>query len=356
MTVLVSADATLTYEEMVTLLSETDGLKEVLFELGEDTVEFKCDLDDEDNPLQFKINSETYNLTAESAMQILNFAKMPKSVIDEYDIEIIATAVNWYYSNKTGERKALVKDKKILAFTNPGTEIYSTTEIVKEMVRALDNFDISEFHFDNVYHTLKETQFSLVAPHKSHELDGGDVLRAGVFVQNSVIGAKPLVMSGYISRDYNENGMISVQAVEQWKRKKAKKTDDITDETKNEDHYDVYTWSYDTADTIMRAFKREAESVEYLTKMDMGNHAGTLFDDIFTKNSIPVSVQKLVREEYVDQPGQTVYDLWNSITLAADRTELEDNVGTRKKVREAAGKLAAHPNSCKACHRLTEAD
>ena len=350
----VSADATLTYEEMLKVLEETDDLKEVLFELDEDTVEFKVDLENEDSPLQFKINSETYNLTAESAMQALNFAKMPKSVIDEYDIEIIATAVNWYYGNKSGERKALVKDKKILAFTNPGTEIYSTTEIVKEMVRALANFEVTEYHFDNVHHTLKETHFSLVVPHKSHELENGDVLRAGVFVQNSVIGAKPLVMSGYISRDYSENGMISVQAVEQWKRTKAKKSEDITDDKANEDHYDVYTWAYDTADTILRLFKREAQSVEYLSNMDMGNHAGTLFSDIFTKNSIPVSVQKLVREEYVDQPGQTVYDLWNSITLAADRTELEDNVQTRKKVREAAGKLAAHPTSCKTCHRLTE--
>lgn len=349
----VSAGATLTYDEMITLLEETDGLKEVLFELDEDTVEFVCDLDDEDNKLKFKINSTTYNLTAESAMQILNFAKMPKSVIDEYDIEVIAVAVNWYYGNKGGELKALVKDSTILAFTRPGTEIYSTVDILKEMVRALDTFDITEYHFDNVHHTLKETHFSLVVPHKSYELENGDVLRSGVFVQHSVVGAKPLVMSGYISRDYNENGMISTQAVEQWSRKKAKKAEDIVDD---EDHYDVYTWAFDTADTIMRAFKREAAQISYLTEMDMGNHAGTLFNDVFTKNSIPVAVQKLIREEYVDQPGQTLYDLWNSITLAADRVELDDNFLTRKKVREAAGKLVAHPQSCKTCHRLTSED
>lgn len=348
----ISAGATLTYEEMLDLLEDTDGLKEVLFELDEDTVQFVCDLDS-DNPLKFKINSSTYNLTAESAMQILNFAKMPKSVIDEYDIEVIADAVNWYYGNKGGELKALVKDSDILAFTRPGTEIYSVTDIIKEMARALENFDVTEFHFDNVYHTLKETQFSLVVPHSSYDLDNGDVLRAGVFVQHSVVGAKPLTMSGYISRDYNENGMISAQAVEQWSRKKAKKSEDIDDDT---NHYDVYTWAYDTADTVMRTFKKEAEQISYLANMDMGNHAGTLFTDVFTKNSIPVNVQKLVREEYVDQPGQTLYDLWNSITLAASRTELEDNVQARKKLREAAGKLVAHPQSCKTCHRLTAED
>ena len=353
---LVSTDATLTYDEMVKVLEETDDLTEILFELDEDTVEFKCDLDDEENPLQFVINSVTYDLTTESAMRALTFAKMPKSVIDAYDIDIIVPAVNWYYANKSGEMKALVKDKKILAFTRPGTEIYSTTELLKEMVRALDNFDITEYHFDNVHHTLQETQFSLVAPHKSHELDNGDVLRAGIFVQHSVVGAKPLVMSGYISRDYHENGMISAQAVEQWKRKQAKTTEDITDADEDDVHYDVYTWAYDTADTILRAFNREAKSVEYLINMEMGNHAGTLFSDIFSKNSIPVATQKLVREEYVDQPGQTVYDLWNSITLAASRTELEDNFQTRKKVREAAGRLAAHPQSCVTCHRLTTED
>jgi len=350
----VTAGTTLTYKEMLKVLEETEGLKEVLFELDEDTVEFVCDLEDEDNPLQFKINSEKYNLTAESAMQILNFAKMPKSVIDEYDIDVIATAVNWYYGNKGGELKALIKDKKILAFTRPGTEIYSTVEIIKEMKRALDGFDIEEFHFDNVHHTLKETYFSLVVPHKSHELENGDVLRAGIFVQNSLVGLKPLVMQGFVSRDYHENGMISAETVEKWSRKQAKKSDDILDE--DEDHYDVYTWAFDTADTIIRAFNREAKQVAYLAGMEMGNHAGTLFDDIFKKNNIPVAVQKMVREEYVDQPGQTVYDLWNSITLTANRSEIEDAVGTRKKVMEAAGKLAAHPQSCNTCHRLTSED
>lgn len=349
----VSAGTTLTYQEMLDLLEETEELKEELFELGEDNVELVCDLEDEDHPLKFKINSTEYDLNAESAMQILAFAKMPKSVIDEYDIDVIATAVNWYYNNKDGELKALVKDGKILAFTRPGTEIYSTVEIIKEMARALEGFDITEFHFDNVHHTLKETYFSLVVPHKSKELDNGDVLRAGVFVQNSIVGLKPLTMRGFISRDYHENGMISSETVEKWSRKQAKKSDDVLDD---EDHYDVYTWSFDTADTIMRAFKREADQVEYLTEMEMGNHAGTLFGDIFKKNNIPVAVQKMVREEYVDQPGQTVYDLWNSITLTANRTEIEDNVGTRNKVMEAAGKLAAHPQSCTTCHRLTSED
>lgn len=348
----ITAGTSLTYKEMVKLLDETEGLKESLFELGEDKVEFICDFDDEDHPLKFKINSEKYNLNAESTMQILNFAKMPKSVIDEYDIDIIATAVNWYYANKGGELKALIKDKTIVAFTRPGTEVYSTVELIKEMERALQGFDITDFQFDNVHHTLKETYFSLIVPHMTYELDNGDVLRAGIFFQNSLVGLKPLTMHGFISRDYHENGMISAETIEKWSRKQAKKSEDVEDE----DHYDVYTWAFDTADTIMRAFKREAKQVEYLVDMDMGTHAGTLFSDIFKKNNIPAAVQKLVREEYVDQPGQTVYDLWNSITLTANRTEIEDAIGTRKKVMEAAGKLAAHPQSCSTCHRLTSED
>lgn len=348
----VSSGSVLTYEEMVKVLQETEDLTEILFELGEDKVEFVCDFDDEDNPLKFKINSETYNLNAESTMQILNFAKMPKSVIDEYDIDIIATAVNWYYANKSGERKALIKDKCIVAFTRPGTEVYSTVELIKEIERALEGFDVTEFHFDNVHHTLKETYFSLVIPHLTHELDNGDVLRAGIFFQNSLVGLKPLTMHGFLSRDYHENGMISAESIEKWSRKQAKKAEDVEDE----DHYDVYTWAFDTADTIVRAFNREAKQVAGLADMEMGNHAGTLFTDIFSKNSIPAAVQKLVREEYVDQPGQTVYDLWNSITLTANRTELEDSFQTKKKVMEAAGKLAAHPQSCSTCHRLTSED
>lgn len=345
----VSDSAVLNLEEMVKVLDETENLTENLFELSEDNIEFLFD-EDEDDPLQLKINSDTYKLSAEAAMQALAYAKIPKGVIDVYDIDIILPLVNWYYAEKGGELKALVKNKTVLAFTRPGTEIYSTVDIVKEMVRALDNFEITEYHFERVKHTLKETQFCLVAPHKTLELDDGDVLRAGIFVRHSVVGTKPLVMAGYISRDYSDNGMISDDVFEQWNRKSAKKSEDVEDE----DHYDVYTWAYDTADTVIRAFKRDAGSVKDLQDLSIGNHAGTFFNDVFDRNSLPVAVRKLVREEYVDQPGQTLYDLWNAITLTADRSELEDNTSTQLKIMEAAGKLAAHPQSCPSCHRLTD--
>ena len=347
----VTAGTVMTYEELKTVLNETESLTERLFELGEDNLEFSIDEDDEDNPIKLTINSEKFSLTADAIAQALSSAKIPKGIIDVYDIDIILPLVNWYYSEKDGEMKALTKDKKILAFTRPGTSIYSTVDMLDEMVRALGNFEITDYHFSNVHHTLKETQFCLVTPHQTFDLEDGDVLRSGIFVQHSVVGAKPTSMSGFVSRDYHENGMISAQAFEQWSRKQAKKSDDITSE---EDHYDVYTWSFDTADTMLRTFKNDAKSIKFLQGVEVGNHAGTLFNDVFDKNSLPAGVRKLVREEYVDQPGQTLYDLWNAISLTADRTELEDDLSNRKKVLEAAGKLADHPQSCPNCHRLTE--
>jgi len=352
----VSAGAVMTYDELVKVLNETENLTERLFELGEDSLTFSFDEEDADDPIKLKINTEKFKLTADAIAQALAMAKIPKGIIDTYDIDIILPLINWYYENKEGEMKALIKDKKIVAFTRPGTAIYSTVDMLDEMVRALDNFEITEYHFDKVHHTLKETQFCLVTPHKSYAIDddSGDVLRAGVFVQHSVVGAKPTSMSGFVSRDYHENGMISAQAFEQWSRKQSKKSDDVTEGEKDKDHYDVYTWAYDTADTMLRTFNNDAKSVDFLKDIEVGNHAGTLFNDVFEKASLPVAVRKIVREEYVDQPGQTLYDLWNAISLTADRSELEDNLATRKKVMEAAGKLANHPQSCPSCHRLTE--
>lgn len=351
----ITEDAVIKLKDLKKILNETEDLSEHLFELSEDNIEFLFDEDDEDFPIKMKINSEKFSMTGEAVSQALAFAKIPKSIVEVYDIDLILPLMNWYYSEKGGERKALVKDKKILSFALPGTEIYSTVDIVDEMVRALDNFDITQFHFERVHHTLNETQFCLVAPHQSYDLEDGDVLRAGVMVTHSVIGKKPLVMRSYISRDYHDNGMISAEVEEKWNRKKGKKAEDIPEDvTDDADHYDVYTWAYDTADTVFRAFKRESKAIKELSDESMGNHAGTLFNDVFDKNSLPVAVRKLIREEYVDQPGQTLYDLWNAITLTANRTELEDNVQVQNKVMLAAGKLAAHSTTCSSCHRLTE--
>lgn len=349
---LVSTDAVLTYDEMLKVIDQTEDLKERLFELGEDNVELICDLEDEEAPLQFKINSEKFTLQMESALQILSFAKIPKSVLDNYDVDVLVPLVNWYYAHKSGELKALIKGNEILAFTKPKTTIYSMKDILSEMIRSLDNFEINEFHFERVQHSLKETQFCLVAPRKVKILDNGDILRAGVFVQYSTVGAKPLVMKGYVSRDYHDNGMISSDVSEMWDRRKDKSADDIDDD----DFFDVYTWAYDTCDTVFRAFDREAGAVEDLMNFQLDSHAGTLFNDVFKRNNIPAAVQKLVREEYVDQPGQTLYDVWNSMTLTADRPELDGNTSSQRKVMEAGGNLAAHPRSCPSCHRLTEED
>lgn len=347
------SDIELSYAEFLKVISETENLTERLFELTEDNILFSFDENDEDHPLKFTLNSEKFNLTAESALQAFQLAKIPKSILDVYDIDVILPLVNWYYANKDGEMKALVKGKNLVAFTRPGTEIYSIKEMVDEVKRALETFQITNFTFDNVDHGLKETNFSIILPDKTHELPNGDVLRAGIHVQHSVIGLKPLRISGYISRDFHENGMISVDVVEQWKRTKAKKSSDPTDGDAD-DLFDVYTWVFDTADTVVRSFNNEVKNIEFLTTASVGQHAGTLFNDIFNRYNLPAGIRKLVREEYVDQPGQQLYDLWNALTLTARRTELEDNMTSQKKLMETAGALASHPSSCKSCHRLTE--
>ena len=348
----VSQSLQLTVDEMFRVLNDTEDLEEKLFKLGEDNVKFVFDVDaDADDPLIISINSEKFSLTGESALQAFAFAKISKGLVDIYDLDIIIPMVNWYYENKDGDLKALVKDKKVIAFCRPGTEIYSNTEILKEVLRAVDGFDVTNVFFEKIHHDYRETQYCLVIPQMTKQLSDGSVLRAGIHVQNSVIGLKPLVMSGYTSRDSVGNGQLSDTAFEQWDRKKTKSNTNILEGT---DSYDVYTWSFDTTDTLIRCFKKDAELVADLQGINVGDHSGALFNDVFTKFSVPVGLRKLVREEYADQLGQTIFDFWNAITMVAERPELDGSIDKQLKMMAVGGKLASHPNSCESCHRLKD--
>ena len=205
----VAESTTFSLEEMKTLFGRTENLKEHLFEL-DGSVTFVY-LEEAADKFTISIGGAKYIMTESAAHQAFRAAKIPTSMIDSYDVGILTPLLNWWYSNAGGELKALTKDKVVLAFTRPGTEIYSTLSILNEITRVLKDHDIEEtsVRFDKVHHDLDETQFSMFIPNKTRELEDGDVLRSGINFQHSILGQKATILAAYTSRSHADNGMIS---------------------------------------------------------------------------------------------------------------------------------------------------
>ena len=357
-TAVVAEDSTaFTLKNMKKLLKSTEGLTERLFELDGSAV-FKYS-ETAEKPFTVKFGEESFGITEAAAYKAFAQARIPVSMVEAYDLELLTPLLNWWFENAGGELKALVKDKTVVEFVRAGTDLYDVGEMFNEILRAVKSHGIDEdtLRFYKVHHDLNETQFSLVLTKKTRALENGDIILSGIQVQHSITGLKPTIISAYTSRSHHDNGHISGTLFDQWNRKLGKKAADATfakDDTDEMAGYDVYTWCFDTADSVVRGFKHEVASIEALREVSVGSHAGTFFNDVFTKYGIPTSLRKLVREEYADQLGQTIYDLWNAVTLVSDREEVEGHTSNIRKMMEVGGELAMHPHQCPHCHRMKE--
>lgn len=357
-TQVISEHAVLTVDELRDVFEITEDIEERAFEFGEGiNTHFVYDPEATNGKLRISFNGEEYPLSELAIIQSFDTAGVPERLAAAVPPELTLPILNWHFANRDGERKALIKDGKVAAYTKTATAIYSSVEILDSIVKAmrdLYNVDESNIVVDKVHHDIHETQYTLVFPDFSLQLDNGDVLNFGIQVQNSVLAKKPLVLTGYVGRDYHNNGMLSKELTAQWSRKSGKRAsmDEVLEGTV--DLLDLTDWIKNVVEDIVKQNDMEMKVVRKLTNYSMGNHSGSFLNDLFTREKVPVGLRSLVREELAEQDDTTVYALWNAISLVSNRDELEGSPTKIRLMMNVAGALARHPESCPSCHRLRD--
>lgn len=344
-------------EDVISVFNHTENLEERQFEMLGDTTYFKF-MDDEDK-LIMKIAREPFGISREAFLQACKMIGLPKGYSEKTPVELVVQNLNYWFANKGGERKALAHRGNVVSFVRPGTEVYSTVQILTSIVEALKELGHTDLSFDKVYHTVEETQFLVILNDKQYTLPNGHVVKAAYQVQNSLTAIKPLVITTAL---YHQSGdihgaSVSRRSYSQWNRKLGfvRPEEVFSDELipEPDDLYDVYAWTKSSIGDLYNTFNREVELVKNTQNINIGSHAGTFFNDICVRYKIPTALRSVVQEEYADQDGQTVYDLWVSICNTSGREEASDNVAQIRHMMLVAGEIALHPESCPSCHRLT---
>lgn len=351
----------LTVDELYDILEETEDLEEFVFDYGLDTkVELEITEVDGQDRLHIAFGEtdeatgarDRYRLTKDSAEQIFKQVKLPAVLLESVPPTLTIPIVNWFLAEETGALKALIKDGFVIAFCSPSTEIYSTQDLVQSVVReAKTKFNLTEVHIDHVDHDLNSTELTLIFPETGEALDNGDILLTGINIRTSVLGKKPLLVSGVIARDYHYNSMISETNLDQWNRKSVKvgSMDDMTDDNS----YDVYDWIKDVTADLIRNSDNDRVNVKRLANIEVGDHSTAVQTDIFNKFSIPAKAQGAIRLAFSEEPDATLLSMWNAITSAANNPEIAEKVALIRKLREAGGSVAQRPHTCPSCYRLT---
>lgn len=356
----------LTKEQVLARLGRDAGFDERLFELGEDRVTFEyldADLNEEieEDNLDILISGERFGLTEDAYYEANKIIGLGKGYVKKTPVPYVVPHLNYWFDNMGDEKKALIKDGKVITFIRPGTEMYDLSQMVEALCSTVEEEGYDDYYFEKVYHSFDETQLSLVLRDKTHVMQNGNILVGGIQFQHSLLGKKPTILSAYIHEEVAglAGGMISGQNSNKWNRKLTTVTANFQDlfdedfEPDPEGVYNIYTWIEGVTRDIIGRITREFESILQLPEFNIGGHAGTFLNDVFAKYKVPTSMQRSVREEYTDQDGQSVYDLWRAITAVSGRAEIADKPEAMRRIMMVAGQIATSPQSCPGCHRLT---
>lgn len=350
-----------TKEEMLEVIEPTEGIEERLFEMAQGVVKFSFDPETEDPP-KVILSGDVLELTSESYMNACQIIGLGKSYSSRTPIDLIVPHLNYWFPTLGGQKKALIKDRKVVAFIRAGTEIYSTKKIVETICTKLNSLGYKEIFFDKIHHDLHETQFSVVVGDKTKDVGNEETIHGGLQFQNSILGYKPLVISSYINHTVSDanGGMISVLTSSQWDRRLGSTAEEIAEfldkdpDLDVDEVYSVYDWVDQTTVDVEQRLDKEFGTVARLKTIAVGSHAGTFFNDIYRKYKIPVVLRKALQEEYADRDGNSVYDLWAAMVAVTGRHEVRGNPAAMRHMMLVAGEIAAHPDRCNECHRLMD--
>ncbi len=361
MTETLSEHTMLTLEDLYDLLETTENIEEYPFEYGTSTsVQVEYRPDDPVDKLYLVFGDLQYALTRDSAEQLFKQVKMPAVLLDNVPLDLTVPVLNWFLTNEAGSMKALLvptgNGKKVASFCRVGTEIYSSVEMLDAVVKTMrDSYGMTDVVVGNVTHDLALTNYTLLFPQSAEAVgDDGDVLISGLNVQSSVTGNPATMIHAVTARDYHFNSMVSVELVGKWNRKSGGKAADIDDASSTDaEGYDVYDWMGDTAKDLWKHRSDDITNVKRLGRISLSGHSGEFLEDVFSKYSIPVGVQNLIRMEFAEQDEPTIFSLWNAVTSTALDDEVQEKPKLVRKLMEVGGELAHHPASCPSCHRIT---
>lgn len=361
--------------DLFTILRSTENLSERQFVMVEDAAQFALPEEagstlsmvlggeykqDEDNK-RVLVGGERFGVTQDCYVQAAKEIGLTPKYAENTPIDLMLRNLNYWFNNLAAERKALIHGTKAVSIIRPGTVVYSTIDLVTAMVEELEGLGHTDLFFDKVSHSIDETQFVLVINDWERTMPNGDTLKGGFQFQNSILAKKPLLVTPVLW--FDSAGLYGTSMSDlnhaQWNRKldPSRSEDDPFEDAlgmeESETPYDVYQWMHSTVKDLYGTLNREAQLVQNLSSRRMGAHAGSLVNDIFTRFRVPAKLQEAVTEEYAGQQDQTLYDLWKSVATVAGGEECTEKLNQQRHMMLVAGAIAAHPEACNSCHRLT---
>jgi hypothetical protein len=375
-------DKLLTLDDVRERFSKTEPLESETFDLGGTDVA-KWDLEADWNVLEedgktvsiekangltpvdakVRIHGDEYGLTKDAFLEATSLIGITKQYASKTPAHLLQPHLNYWYKNEGGVQgntlKALSANGIIQAFTKVSVSPFSNLQLldaVEGSAKEAFGGDTELFVDFKFQHDLRRTACRLIVPNVVHDVRDGDPWSAGLQFKQSVVGEKPLVLSGYLFRYWCTNGAITTHLESgNYNRRKEGQGDE------------VYDWAREKVDEILGGFEHEFEVLDQLantpipaipqqTEDGSGMTEGEVsraraLMDVFETYGVPLEQRQGIIDTLTDSDDFTMYGIMQAITQVANRSNMRDSI--RETLMRVGGDLpAANAGRCQTCRRL----
>lgn len=192
---------------------------------------------------------------------------------------------------------------------------------------------------------IKECTIACVQPQAAHEVTAsrqvGDILRAGVMVNFSPIGLRPVMVRSYVDRLICTNGMSITDTLDAWSA------------PGGEGSNDPFEWIPGAIDAAWEGTAAMFQAADRMAATEVPEDAvETLVNDAFDYHRIPGGLRARVLARLANQNVTNGWDIQNAITYAATHDEAIKDDRQRIRLMSFGGDVSSHFDRCESCSHL----
>jgi len=339
---LVELKGVMTRDELLTKTSVLDASAPLDIVLS-DEIEFKYGTDGEVTVRHDK--GETI-LSHAALSDMLVHTGFPKAYLKKLPVDRRKTFVGphldyWYREALGGRilRLMTIDNTAIQAVPRANFEHIPLSKVVESIETVLGD-SIQGYHKVSIKPSA--FQFSVLLPFEV-EIGEKDKYNAGIRITHSVIGQHDTKVSPYVFRQWCSNGATSEFQFENSAMKRRGGHEDISD------------WLQRAIIGSEDLFRQEVLNLKGLQKIKLDSHTSEVLDSVLSSSSIPAKLQIAVRNAIIDEPSETLLDIYNILTKVDthDSTFVE-NPGQQGLLSSVAAHLSQHSELCPVCHKARE--
>lgn len=329
-------------QELIDALSETEGFSERTFQMGASKPEFTRD---KDGNMLFRLggSNEEFMLSEDAFVKAARICGIPESYVNKFPLEdkhrLNDHLTYWFNKREDDVKLLLARDGiTVVSFIKASVDYYSRVELLEIAEDVLAPADKSTLLYDKVHNSLdKGTHFAIISD-KQEFMRPGDLVKGGIQIQDHVLGELPLTITAYVWRQVCGNGMLSQEAVAKWSRR-----GDIAN---------LKDWIRQAVEDSHNAIEAEFARVKKLQEVPIENHGSDVLKAIFSEYRISARMREVITDNIVNAGAETMYDVFNAITEAANHEDFADNPAMIRNLQSIAGNVAVHSNFCPSCYSI----